>query len=103
MFICTLSRITPNCTLTLTHPSKDGTEDSDHQETLLDGEYRLLGRKPEDTQNIFIRYRQGPTRTMNITSGAGSPSLRLIIRGLLWFFGSAFNCQDDLALKPTSH
>lgn len=38
--------------------------------TSLDGEYMLLGRKSEDTSNIFVQYGQGATRTVNITGGA---------------------------------
>jgi len=39
--------------------------------TSLDGEYMLLGRKTEDTSNIFVQYGQGPTRTVNVTGGQG--------------------------------
>ena len=39
--------------------------------TSLDGEYMLLGRKSEDIANIFVQYGQGPTRTVNVTAGAG--------------------------------
>ena len=39
--------------------------------TSLDGEYMLLGRKSEDVANIFVQYGQGPTRTVNVTAGAG--------------------------------
>lgn len=31
----------------------------------------LLGRKTEDTSNIFVQYGQGATRTVNVTGGAG--------------------------------
>ncbi|KAM4056005.1 putative paired amphipathic helix protein sin3a protein [Hirsutella rhossiliensis] len=37
--------------------------------TSLDGEYMLLGRKSEDTTNIFVQYGQGATRTVNATEG----------------------------------
>ena len=37
--------------------------------TSLDGEYLLLGRKVDDTANIFIQYGQGATRTFNTTQG----------------------------------
>lgn len=39
--------------------------------TSLDGEYMLLGRKSEDTTNIFVQYGQGATRTVNVTGGNG--------------------------------
>jgi hypothetical protein len=39
--------------------------------TSLDGEYMLLGRKSEDTTNIFVQYGQGATRTVNVTGGLG--------------------------------
>lgn len=39
--------------------------------TSLDGEYMLLGRKSEDTTNIFVQYGQGATRTVNVTGGSG--------------------------------
>lgn len=39
--------------------------------TSLDGEYILLGRKSEDSSNIFVQYGQGATRTVNVTGGAG--------------------------------
>ncbi|KAM6505347.1 hypothetical protein FSOLCH5_014572 [Fusarium solani] len=39
--------------------------------TSLDGEYMLLGRKTEDTSNIFVQYGQGATRTVNVTGGGG--------------------------------
>lgn len=29
----------------------------------------LLGRKSEDTSNIFVQYGQGATRTVNVTGG----------------------------------
>ncbi|KAK2590252.1 hypothetical protein QQS21_012068 [Conoideocrella luteorostrata] len=38
--------------------------------TSLDGEYMLLGRKSEDTSNIFVQYGQGSTRTVNVTGGS---------------------------------
>lgn len=39
--------------------------------TSLDGEYMLLGRKSEDTANIFVQYGQGATRTVHLTGGIG--------------------------------
>jgi hypothetical protein len=36
----------------------------------MDGEYLLLGRKVDDTANIFIQYGQGATRTFNTTQGS---------------------------------
>jgi hypothetical protein len=38
--------------------------------TSLDGEYMLLGRRSEDTSNIFVQYGQGATRTVNVTGGS---------------------------------
>ena len=38
--------------------------------TSLDGEYLLLGRKVQDTSNIFIQFGQGSTRTLNTTGGS---------------------------------
>lgn len=39
--------------------------------TSMDGEYLLVGRKTEDTANIFVQYGQGETRTVNLTGGPG--------------------------------
>lgn len=39
--------------------------------TSMDGEYLLVGRRTEDTANIFIQYGQGETRTLNLTGGPG--------------------------------
>jgi hypothetical protein len=38
--------------------------------TSLNGEYVLLGRKTDDTSNIFIQFGQGATRTFNTTAGS---------------------------------
>jgi len=39
--------------------------------TSLGGEYLLVGRKTVDTSNIFVKYGQGATRTVDVTGGAG--------------------------------
>lgn len=39
--------------------------------TTIDGEYLLVGRKTEDTANVFVQYGQGETRTVNLTGGPG--------------------------------
>jgi hypothetical protein len=38
--------------------------------TSLNGEYLLLGRKIQDTSNIFIQFGQGATRTFNTSAGS---------------------------------
>src|ERR1700694_2894968 len=38
--------------------------------TSLNGEYLLLGRKVDDTSNIFLQFGQGVTRTFNTTGGS---------------------------------
>ncbi|KAI9840096.1 MAG: hypothetical protein M1838_004243 [Thelocarpon superellum] len=39
--------------------------------TSLDGEYLLLGRKTQDTSNIFMQYGFGDARTVNVIGGPG--------------------------------
>lgn len=46
--------------------------------TSLDGEYMLLGRKTQDTANIFVQYGQGETRTVNVTGGNGVQTAEFI-------------------------
>lgn len=46
--------------------------------TSLDGEYRLLGRRDVDAANTFVQYGQGPTRTVNVTGGAGRQEAEFI-------------------------
>lgn len=57
--------------------------------TSLDGEYMLLGRKSEDTANIFVQYGQGATRTVNITGGVEDTQEVEFIDGLRLQFRSA--------------
>jgi hypothetical protein len=37
----------------------------------MDGEYLLVRRQTADTVIIFVQYRQGATRTVNMTGGPG--------------------------------
>ncbi|OAA69371.1 hypothetical protein LEL_10247 [Akanthomyces lecanii RCEF 1005] len=57
--------------------------------TSLTGEYMLLGRKSEDTANIFVQYGQGTTRTANITGSADNIQEAEFIDGLRLRFRSA--------------
>jgi len=65
--------------------------------TSLDGEYMLLGRKSEDTTNIFVQYGQGATRTVNVTGGEGIQEAEFI-DGLRFTFASsmAFRMNVDI-------
>ncbi|GJN78171.1 hypothetical protein PLIIFM63780_001664 [Purpureocillium lilacinum] len=68
--------------------------------TSLDGEYMLLGRKSEDIANIFVQYGQGPTRTVNVTAGAGIQEAEYI-DGLRFSIKSAkpFMMNVDIPFK----
>lgn len=57
--------------------------------TSLDGEYMLLGRKSQDTANIFVQYGQGATRTVNVTGGADDAQEAEFVDGLRLRFRSA--------------
>jgi hypothetical protein len=57
----------------------------------LDGEFMLVGRKTEDTSNIFVQFGQGATRTVNITGGPGTQSAEFID-------GLRFSVQTDKAM-----
>lgn len=66
--------------------------------TSLDGEYMLLGRKSEDTSNIFVQYGQGATRTVNITGGAEKIQEAEFVDGLRFRVQSAkpFTLNADI-------
>ncbi|KAM3428454.1 hypothetical protein MY4824_008828 [Beauveria thailandica] len=57
--------------------------------TSLDGEYMLLGRKSQDSANIFVQYGQGATRTVNVTGGAYNTQDVEFVDGLRLRLGSA--------------
>ncbi|OAR00542.1 hypothetical protein LLEC1_00499, partial [Akanthomyces lecanii] len=67
--------------------------------TSLEGEYMLLGRKSEDTANVFVQYGQGATRTVNVTGAADDIQEAEFIDGLRFRFRSAraFALNADIA------
>lgn len=60
--------------------------------TSMDGEYLLVGRKTEDTANIFVQYGQGETRTVNLTGGPGIQESEFVD-------GLRFSVQSDSATR----
>jgi hypothetical protein len=58
----------------------------------------LLGRRTEDTSNIFIQYGQGATRTVNATYGQGVQEAEFV-DGLRFSIESPQNFTLNVDLK----